>query len=454
MKHLTLTSLTVFLLASCSLIPDYERPAVETPATWSAEKYSKPVQIAYDWWRSFKSEELNSLMQGTLINNTDIRAGLQTIEQSRAALKIAGADLLPSASGSGGASKTRTNPASGKTTTSTSLSAGLDISYELDLFGANRADVEAARASLQSSLYEQDSLALVVMGEVATGYFTLLDLYERLAIADSNLANAREVLRIIEARVREGMESDIELTQQTSAVATSEASRSSLVEQIANAENALAVLLGKAPQTIEITRRQLDALQVPDIAAGQPSDLLERRPDIRAAEANLRAANADIGAARAAFFPSVSLGAGSTISWAGLGDPSATIFSLASSLSAPIFQGGRLQGGLDQATARQLELVETYRGTVLTSFQEVEDALAAVKSARDREISLKTAMEQAQRAYSLTKNRYDAGQIDFETLLDTQNAQLSAEDSYAQAKLARLTAAVDLYKALGGSWNS
>lgn len=455
MKKIITLSLTTLLLASCSMTPDYTRPNVETPQQWSAvEAEQAPADIAYNWWASFGDEELNTLMARALENNTDLLAGIQRIEQARASLRIAGANLIPSVSASGNASRSRTNPASGKTTSATSLGAGVNVSYELDLFGANRAGVEGAEASLQGSIYDQEALKLSLMGDVATGYFTLVNLRERLRIADNNLSNAREVLRIIQVRVDNGAESDLELAQQKTSVASNEASRASIVEQITNAENALAVLLGVPPQSIEIEGQSLASADVPEIAPGQPSELLERRPDLLSAEAGLRGANADIGAARAAFYPSITLGLSDSLSLAGLGEPSTTIFSLASSIAAPIFQGGRLEGGLDQANARQLELVQTYYGTVLSAFQDVEDALAAVKAARERETALKIAMEQSRRAYSLSKNRYDAGAIDFQTLLDTQNSQLSAEDSYAQARLARLTAAVNLYRALGGGWKS
>ncbi len=455
MRSMITISLSAFLLTSCAMVPDYQRPVVEVPAAWSKQTQTKNnVSAATQWWASFESEELNTLMTSALANNTDILGGIQRIEQARAVLKIAGATLLPSASGSAGASRSRTNPSSGKTTSATSLNAGLDVSYELDLFGANRADIMAAEAGLDNSIYTQGALSLTLMGDVATGYFTLVNLRERLDIADTNLDISREVLRIIQARVDQGSESELELAQQISAVATSEATRASLAEQIQNAENALAVLLAKPPQSITINGQNLASINVPAIATGQPSELLERRPDLLASEASLIAANADIGAARAAFFPSISLGLGNSLSMAGFGDPSSTVLSLASSISAPIFQGGRLQGGLDQASARQLELVQDYRGNILTAFQEVDDAMAAVTTAQLRETALQTAMQQSQKAYKLSKNRYDAGAIDFQTLLDTQKAQLSAEDSYAQARLARLTAAVNLYRALGGGWNS
>lgn len=449
--------LMAVLLSGCSMTPDYHRPVVETPAQWSAGQgdiaEDMAGDIAFDWWTSFGNDELNALMEQALAHNHDLLAGVQRIEQSRANLKISGASLLPSADGSAGASRTRTNPVMGKSNYASNLNAGLNVSYELDLFGRNRAGVDAAQAGLRASEYDEDALALVVMGDVAQGYFSLLSLRERLAVADQNLANARDVLRVVQARVNEGMESDIELAQQETSVAASEASRASLLEQIINAENALAVLLGQPPQSIELSGDNLAGIRVPEITPQQPSSLLERRPDIRAAEQNLIGANADIGAARAAFFPSISLGLGTSVSLPAFGDPSTTAASLASSLAAPIFQGGRLEGGVEQASARQKELVENYKKAVLVSFQEVEDALAAVNTARQREDHLQRAAEQARRAYTLSKVRYDAGSIDFRTLLDTQGSQLSAEDNYAQARLERLSAAIALYKALGGGWS-
>lgn len=444
----------VTLLAGCSLVPDYIRPDVDTRAGWSTHETSDETAIARDWWKNFDDAQLNALMASALTNNNDLRAGIQRVEQSRASAKIAGAALLPTIDSSAGASRTRTNPASGKTSNNTNLNAGLDIAYELDLFGKNRAGIEAAEASFQATQYDTDALGLVVMSDVATNYFALLNLRERLAITDQNLTNTKETLRIVAARVREGSESDIELAQQQASVSAAEASRAALVEQIANRENALAVLLGQAPQSLHVSGNNISGITIPEIIPAQPSTLLQRRPDVRAAEQSLIAANANIGAARAAFFPSVNLGAGASASLTGFGDPATTVLSLVSALSAPIFQGGRLEGGLEQATARQKELVETYKKTVLTSFQEVEDALAAVKAASDREAALQTAAQNAKTAYTLSQKRYDAGLIDFNTVLDTQNASLSADDNFAQAKLARLNAAILLYKALGGGWSS
>ncbi len=466
-RFLLFAAAPVLLLASggCTLAPDYQRPQVETPDVWknpgqdstaaAGALLKSETEISRNWWKNFGSAELDSLMEQSLAGNNDLLAQVQRVAQARAALRIAGASLLPSADASAGATRSRSNPAQGATSYQTAIQAGVSVAYELDLFGANRAQAAAAQAGFDSSRYTQDALALVVMSDVASGYFTWLNLRERLGIADENLSIAQDVLRIVQARVKAGSDSELDLLRQKSAVDTNKAARESLVQQIENAENALALLAGRAPGGITkdlAGKDSLDGILVPSIAPGQPSSLLGRRPDLRAAESDLAAADADIGAARAAFFPSLSIGLSDNFTRAGFGAPVASVLSLASSLSAPIFHGGQLQGGLDQATARQRELVETYRKTVLTAFQDVSDALAAVRAAQAREGALKTAMTQSRRAWDLSKKRYDAGAIDFQTLLDAQSERLSAEDSYAQARLERLTAAVELYKALGCGW--
>lgn len=446
---ITILMATTFLSA-CSSTPAYQRPDVVSMPAFTDQAGQPITPVSSDWWTTFGSAELNGLMDQAIAQNNDIRAGVYRVEQARANLKIAGASLLPTVSATAGASRNyERNPSDN----SSRLSLGADINYELDLFGGNKAGVESARAGLAATDFGQDALNLVVMGDVAKGYFTLLNLRERLGIADENLKNAREVERIIQARFDAGSVSALDLSQQKSAVATRDASRASLQEQLTNAENALAVLEGQPPQSLKIAGGPLAKINVPKITAGQPSALLERRPDIRAAEADLVAANADIGVARAALFPSVTLGTNWASAMAGFGNPATTALALAASLSAPIFSGGRLEGGVERATARQSELAENYRKTVLVSFQEVEDAIAGLKAAHAREVSFGTALAEARKAYDLSRQQYDAGAIDFQRLLDTQDALLSAQDGYAQTRLEALNASVDLYKALGGGWN-
>jgi NodT family efflux transporter outer membrane factor (OMF) lipoprotein len=436
------------LLSGCSLAPNYARPDVNAPAAWSVEQQTEETKIAAAWWRGFQSEELNDLMLVALDRNNDIRASLARVEQARAGLKISGASLWPSADATGGLSRTRSNPANGGSTTENAWRAGAGISYELDLFGANRAGVDAAEAQLLGSQFDQQALALVVMGDVAKGYFSVLNLRERLSIAKENQKNARDVMDIVQSRFDAGAASALVVSQQKSALANNDASVASLENQVKIAENALSVLLGEAPQQRGFTGDSLKSIPTPVIAPGQPSTLLERRPDIRSAEAALLAANANIDAARAAFFPTISLGLDASIN----GDPVSSAIGLASSLLVPIFQGGRLEGGVEQATARQVELSETYRKTVLVSFREVEDALSTARAADARQLAFEKSYREAQKSYELSRQLYNAGSIDFQTLLDTQNNLLSAQDSYASIRLEMLSAAIDLYMALGGGW--
>lgn len=457
MKKIVSISLVSVLLASCSFIPDFTRPSVPVPERWKEQQVTNEsiAEIPVKWWTLYNDPTLNGFVDEAMTQNLDIRAGFERVNQARSALRIAGASLLPSAAASMGASRTRTNPASGPTSTATSLTGGLAISYDLDLLGSNRAKIAAARAALSGKQYEQDALRLVIQSEIANAYFGVITARERVRIAEDNLKNARDIMHIIQMRVNTGLDSDLELAQQRVAVSSSEAALASLKQQESTYSNALAVLLGRAPQTFDLqTEKAIADFPVPAISPLQPSVLLERRPDIHSVEQSLMAADANIGVARAAFFPSIDLGGTASVAATSFGNPATTILALASSLSAPIFTGGALEGGLSNATSQQRELVETYRKTVLTAFQEVEDALAATKAADAREVALKNAVKSAKRAYSISRKRYDVGTIDFQTLLNTQAALLSAEDSYAQALDAKLAASVDLVKAMGGGWDS
>lgn len=440
------------LLSGCSLIPNYERPTVDTPTGWTEADASSPTAIARDWWKSFGSDELNGFMAEALTSNNDLNAAIARVAQSRALARQAGSALLPNVSADGNAGWQRINPPEGKSSSDFTGSAGLTVGYELDLFGLNRADVASAEAGVKSAQFASESTALIVMGDVAKGYFNVLNLEERLRVADQNLDSAKELLRIVQARFDAGATTALDVSQQKTDLATTEANRASIEQQLKLSRSSLAVLLGKAPQNMVVAAKDLRTLPVPEIAPGQPSELLERRPDVRAAESTLVAANADIGAARAAFFPQINIGLDAGIAATPLGDPATTTLSLLSGLTAPIFSGGFLEGQLDYAEARKLELVENYRKTVLTSFKDVEDAIAGVRAAQSREASLETALTESRKAYDLSKQQYDVGSIDFQTLLDTRRTMLSAEDSYIQTKNDRLAASVDLYLALGGGW--
>jgi NodT family efflux transporter outer membrane factor (OMF) lipoprotein len=446
-QNLVLVSLTAIALSACSLTPAYERPVTSASAVWTEPTQGTPIPA--NWWTLFGSAELNRLVEKALADNHDLAASKYRIEQSRASLKSARASLFPSISGSAGAGRTEREGGDA----SDNWSAGASLSYELDLFGATRAGIDAGTAQLKGTQYADDALRLVTAGEVARAYFTLLQANEALLVADNNQKNASETLRIIQARYDAGSVSELELSQQKSSVEQTRASRATAEATVKTAQNALAILIGEVPQSVAFADDGLDKMQIASIDAGVPSELLERRPDIRKAEADLVAANANIGAARAALYPSTSLGLDWTIAATPFADPATTALALAARLAAPIFQGGRLEAGVEQATARQKELIETYRQTVLVAFGEVEDALANLKAATTREAALMAALQNSQKAYDLAHLKYKAGAEDFQTVLTAQNDLFQTRNSYIQSRAARLGYAVDLYKALGGGWN-
>jgi outer membrane protein TolC len=309
--------------------------------------------------------------------------------------------------------------------------AGLGISYDLDLFGANRASETAAQERFVGSAYRHDALALVIMGDVAQNYFNVLNLKERVRLAQDSLRATQDLRKVVEARFQTGVRTQLDLTRQETLVAKAKASLAALEQELAIAQNALAVLVGVPPQSFTVTGKTIDKLTLPEESIIQPAFLLERRPDIKAMEAMLKAANASIGEARAAFYPSLTL---------------------AASILAPIFQGGKLEGNLERITAHERELIAQYQQTVLVAFQEAENALTKTQKTFERENALKQAVAKANQTYKLTQNQYGLSVIEFQDVLNAQRNLLDTKDQYARARYETLAARVDLFKAMGGGW--
>jgi multidrug efflux system outer membrane protein len=446
-KHfLSSTVLGSLVLSACSLAPNFQRPQMAVPDGWSSVPgiALKSQQNPSPFWEDLGSEDLTRLMKVALAQNLDLTAALHRIEQARAQVKVAGAPLYPSLDASGGTSRSFQDPVN------VSAARGLgSINYELDLWGKNRNQKAAANYRAEATHYDRDALRLIVTADTAAFYTQVLSLNERIRIAEGNLKNAEEVLRIIEARYRAGSVSGLEVSQQRVAVNSLRASLTSLAEQRATAANALAISLGQAPQNLQAPKASLASLKLPEVSLTPPASLLTARPDIAGAEAGLKAANADIGSARAAFFPSVTLGTDASIA-AGFGNPVASAVSLASNILAPIFTGGRLTGNLENVTARQKELAAQYQKTVLIAFQEVEDALAALKSNHEQALLSRESVNESQNAYNIAKARFDAGAIDYLTLLETQRSLYQAQDNQILVNEGHIEAFIQLRKALGG----
>ncbi len=430
-------------VSACSLAPNYQRPEMAIPGGWrGAPDIGVTSENSTAFWRELGSAELNRLIDRALEQNLDLEAALGRIEQARAQAKVAGAPLYPSLNASSAASRTfqdQTNEAA--------RSAG-SISYEVDLWGKNRNQARAAGYRAAATEFDGEALRLVVTADATSFYTQLLSFNDRIRIAEFNLKNAEEILRIVEARFSQGAVSGLEVSQQRVAVNGFRTSLASLIEQRSTAANALAILLGLAPQDFSLPSAELISLRMPEVNLTLPAALLAERPDIESEEAGLRAANADIGVARAAFFPSLTLGVDPSIA-AGLGGPAAAATSMAANLVAPIFNGGRLRGNLENVTARQRELAAQYQKTVLTAFREVEDALAALKSANERAVIAQVSVTESQNAYIIAKARFDAGAVDYLNLLDAQRSLYQSQDSQIAIHQGQLQSFVQLRKALG-----
>ena len=452
--------LTLFLpvlLAACSLGPDYQKPDLPTPEAWRNPP-AQPSELwpSAEWWQGFGSPQLDRYIAEAKDANNDLAAAMARVRQADAQARIAGAPLLPSVALTADATHARQPSArTGKMETGTSYSPGLTASYELDFWGKNAAAARAADQLLAASRYDQETVALTVMTGVATTYFHTIELRDRLKVAEDNLASATQTLDGLRRQQHAGIVNALDVAQQETVVATLAALVPPLRQQFGQSLDALAILIGKTPEQIEIANETLAQLSRPDVRPGLPSALLARRPDVANAEAQLISANANIQVARAAFFPSINLTADGGFVSSALSDvlkPSNAIYSLTAGLTQPIFQGGALEGQFDLAQARYDELLADYKKAVLSAFGNAEDALIAVQQTADQEQREAQAVATAQRAYDFARAQMKAGTINILTVLNTETALFSAQDLLVQAKSAHLQALVNLYGALGGGW--
>ena len=400
---------------------------------------------------AFHSAELSALIARAASANTNVAIAAARIRQARALLRVARGAMLPVVSASAGETADQTR---GSRTTNVfdfrNAFAGINISYDLDLFGAGRAQGDAARSRLRAALFDRDATLLVVQTEVARAYVQRAALAARIAFLQRNITQALELERIIRARFTAGDATRVDLGLQTIQVRELQTEGERLEQALDQTRTALAVLLGEEAPRFTLAPATLDSLTAPTIAPVQPGELVTRRPDIRAAEARIDAAGGDVRQARAAFFPQLTLSAGS-LSQITLGTPLATTISLGAGLLAPIFNRGRLRGNLELSAAQQVESVEFYRQVLLTSLAEVENALSAVNRSSEREALLIDVVHEAQLTARLARMQYVGGEADFQHVLNAEQSLTEAEDARAVALQERLEAAIDLFKALGGA---
>ncbi len=446
----------VSLLGGCALTEPATRPELPSPAAWTAPTDTEGQAVSATWWQGFSSQRLPALLAQAERDSPDLQSAVERVQQAEIQVNIAGASLFPTLGLSVGSGWKRSDATGSQASDAHTSSLGLNLGYELDVWGRLAAGVRSAEASLDASRYDQDTVKLTLQGGVANAYFQVLATRERLRIAQENLRLAERILAIVEARYRHGSVSALDVSRQRTAVLTLRAALPPFEAQERQNLAALAVLTGQAPQGFMVAGEEFGNLQAPGVAPGLPSALLTRRPDLARAEARLAAADADVLAARAALLPGISLsGSAGLASGAllSLANPAASL-ALAGALTQSLFDGGRLRNQVALSESRRRELVESYRLAVLTALKEVEDALNNVDRSRRLIEAQEAIREESARSLRLAELRYREGADDLQAVLDAQRTLFQTEDQLIQARLTRLTATLDLYKALGGGWEA
>jgi outer membrane protein, multidrug efflux system len=452
--------------AGCVLTQDIPDPALDVPQVYKPQGYKAATLTdpdappPLDWWRGFRSPELTGLMEEAQKVNLDVAAAVARIIQADAQARTAGAALLPSVNGNGSETYSRT---SGSSASGLSIggrevvnySASLSASYQLDFWGQNRDALQAAEETATANRFDRDVVALTTLTSVASAYFQVLASQDRIRTFEQNVASATRILEAIKLRFKAGTGTDLDVAQEESVVANLKASIPPLRLTLAQNINALATLVSRPPESLHVTGGTMNAISVPRVTPGLPSELLTQRPDIRRQEEQLASATANVGSARAQFFPSIQLtgqGGYQSSALVSLFQPHAAFFSLVGGLTQPIFDGGRILGNFEYSKARQDELLQTYRKTVVSAFSDVDNALVSIRETTAKLRLQREVVAASRRAFQLSEQQLRAGTADIVTVLNTQLTLFQAEDVLWQAQLARLLAFVSLYQALGGGW--
>lgn len=449
------------LLSACAtrppqvLTPQYVPPKFAGPATAGA-----PVWPRVAWWRELDSPELSNLIVSAQADNRDLAAAAARLREARAEVTIQRAALFPQVSLQADAIRAGVGRSAVETegqqlSTGNAFGLNLDATYDLDVWGLARDNLRSATEAMKSSRFAQQMTALTVTAAVADGYFNVLALREQIAIAREDITAINGILGTIKLKVAAGTASHLDLAQEEAQVESVKAELPVLQEQELEARVALAVLLGRPPESFDVQASNTDDIRLPTVAAGLPAQLLLRRPDVAEAEADLAAAHANLQAARAAFLPQIGLsgsdGFGSAAVNTLLHGPS-VFWDAGAQLVQTIFAGGKLVGEKALASATQEELVSDYQSAVLNAYADVESALGQVANYAREEDHLRREVAAAREAFGISQLQYRQGVADLLNVLQAQQTLFQARDDLAQAKLARLQALVHLYEALGGGW--
>ncbi|WP_168788433.1 efflux transporter outer membrane subunit [Paraburkholderia aromaticivorans] len=455
-----LASATLLALSGCLLGPNYVRPTVEVPATYRFAQGEAAEIANVEWWEQFQDPVLDQLIATALLENRDVKIAAARVDEFQAQFVTTRSALFPQVVAGADASRQRASQASGIPVPNgvspiyNQFDATVSVAWEIDLFGKVRRQTEAARANLLASEEGRRATILTLVSAVSSAYINLRSLDRQLEIAKSTVESRDESVRVFTLRFRGGEVSQMELAQSQSEYEAAKATIPLLETQIGQQENALSVLIGKNPGAI-LRGRELSMMGSPQIPNELPSELLERRPDLLQAEQTLVSENALIGAAKALYFPSISLtGLFGTVSsqFSNLFTGPARVWSFAGSVTQPIFTAGNISGQVRQAEARQQEALFAYEKAIQVAFQEVEDALISVQKTHEQLAVLANQVEALHTYARLARLRYEGGYTSYIEVLDAERSLFNAQLSYTQTQGAELTSFVNLYKAMGGGW--
>ncbi len=460
MRRFTTAVLLSIVLGGCTVGPDYRRPAVETPRSWRFEEKDARELADTAWWEQMNDPVLNDLVTDALRENKDVKIAAARVEEYQGRLSVSRGASLPqigagASAGREGLSRKGLPPIPSTSATVGNLfQASAGASWEIDLFGRLRRATEAARSDLLATEEGKQATILSLVGSVVGEYVNLRDLDKQLEIARGTVKTREDSYRIFQLRFQGGLISELELSQAKSEYEQALATVPAIERAIAQRENALSVLLGRNPGSIP-RGAEIDQLGQPAVPAGLPSDLLERRPDIRRAEQELIAANARIGVARAQYFPSISLtGAlgGTSTDLSALFRGPARTWSYFVPASVPIFTGGIISGQVKIAEAQKEQLLLQYRKTIQDAFRDMEDALSDQLRTRQQLEAQGRRVETLRNYDRVARLRFNNGYTSYIEVLDAERSLFVAELAYTQTEGDLYQALVNLYKAMGGGW--
>ena len=459
--HALLVAVAVLAAACAPVGPNYERPSYDLPRAYPGAAATPDAPGRLDWWTLYGDARLNELIASALERNSDVRFAVARIEEADANLREANATFLPQVDLNAVPTRSRISTTQATPIPSTvpvvrsNLRLAVSTSFELDFWGRLRRAAEAVRAQSLGTRYARDVVVLSLAGLTAQAYFSLRSLDAQIAATRGTLASRDEALTYVRNRARGGIASDLDLSQAETARADSAATLKDLQRQRALAEHQLGTLTGRLD--LGLPEADLLAMPVPPLPPpGLPSSLIGRRPDIAQAEQALVAANAQIGVARAAMLPTISLTGSDGFESKALSSllqGSSAIWTLGFALNLPIFDWGRLQARTDAAIAREHQALASYQKSIETGFREVADALSNAQLAASAEDDYRLRLESARRTLRLAKLRYESGYSAYLEVLDAQRTANDAELAYVRNRQIRLSASVDLMKALGGGWS-